>query len=58
MIYPKLILTMALIFLLSHFIVGYHKRGVEIKKLQDRIIKDSIYQKRVRDYYPDLDTLN
>lgn len=42
MIYPKLILTMALIFLLSHFIVGYHKRGIEIQKLQDKIIHDSI----------------
>jgi len=42
MIYPKVILTIALIFLLSHFIVGYHKRGIEIQKLQEKIVQDSI----------------
>ena len=40
--YPKLILTMVLIFLLSHFIVGYHKRGIEIQQLQEKIKCDSI----------------
>ena len=42
MIYPKIILTAGLIFLLGHFIVGYDKRGREIEKLQDKIMRDSI----------------
>jgi hypothetical protein len=42
MIYPKVILTAALIFISGHFIVGYHKRGIEIQKLQEKIVNDSI----------------